>query len=254
MASQITKVLSILKKTYPHAKIVLNYGNNWELLVSVILSAQCTDVKVNQVTAMLFPKYRKLKVKSQKSKVQVKIQNEEQQEILNVATVPIDELERDIRSTGFYHNKAKNIQAAARKILENFRGKIPRTMEEMLTIPGVARKTANIVLGNAYGIISGIAVDTHVQRVTQRLRLVDPEVVGPHKKAIFFTKNNNKMLDFYKDSSPEKIEQQLMKIVPKNDWFNFTYWVIEHGRALCKAQKPGCEICPLQQFCPASRI
>lgn len=249
------QILSVLKKTYPHAKIVLNYGNNWELLVSVILSAQCTDKKVNEVTEALFEKYTKLQ--TYKSTINYKLPDQpktnEEKEIANFATMPIEELEKDIKSTGFYHNKTKNIQGAARKILENFGGKIPRTMEELLTIPGVARKTANIVLGNAYGIISGIAVDTHVQRVAQRLRLVDPEVVGPHKKGFFFTKNNNKILDFYKDASPEKIEQQLMKIVPKSDWFRFTYWIIEHGRAICKAQKPRCEVCPLQKYCPASR-
>lgn len=248
------KVLHILKNTYPQAKIVLNYQNNWELLVSVILSAQCTDKKVNEVTAVIFPKYRKSKITSQKSKSQVKSQNAELQEITNFSVVPIEELERDIRSTGFYHNKAKNIQGAAKKILENFGGEIPRSMEELLTIPGVARKTANIVLGNAYGIISGIAVDTHVQRVAQRLRFVHPDKVGPGKKGIFFTKNGKKILDYYKDASPEKIEQELMTIVPKTDWFKFTYWVIEHGRALCKAQKPDCLRCPLHEICPASRV
>lgn len=300
MSSLLSKqILSILKTTYPHAKIVLNYGNNWELLIAVVLSAQCTDKKVNEVTAVLFKKYTKVQIyKGTKSyRLPFQPKTDEDKEISNFATVPIEELEKDIKSTGFYHNKAKNIQGAARKIMENFGGKIPRTMEEMLTIPGVARKTANIVLGNAYGIISGIAVDTHVQRVTQRLRLVDIEKVGSGKKPIYFEKNvgsphyasllswstsmhrkgastgfgrssdfslreksgssekkDESVLDYYKDASPEKIEQKLMTVVPKKDWFKFTYWVIEHGRAICKAQKPRCEICPLQEFCPASRI
>ena len=294
------QVIDLLRKTYPHAKIVLNYGNNWELLVSVILSAQCTDKKVNEVTSVLWKKYRSSKFKAQNAKLQLKVKSLEEREILNFSSVSLSELEQDVRSTGFYHNKAKNIQGAARKILGNFGGKIPRTMDEMLTVPGVARKTANIVLGNAYGIISGIAVDTHVQRVTQRLRLVNPEEVGPAKKPLFFVKNSqvipakagiytnhrdrfrvkqfgllesesrsrrpeltaegpgmttdSKLLDYYKDASPEKIERKLMNVIPKEDWFRFTYWVIEHGRAICKAQKPTCEICPLQKFCPASRI
>lgn len=297
MSGRQKQIIAILNKTYPKAKIVLNFGNNWELLVSVILSAQCTDKKVNEVTAKLFKKFRNLKLKTENPKLQLKTLSQEIREIQNFATVPIEELEKDIKSTGFYHNKAKNIQGAARKILENFEGKIPRTMEELLTIPGVARKTANIVLGNAYGIISGIAVDTHVQRVTQRLRLVDLDKIGGGKKALYFMKNGQapairsplpwssstrrgvaiagfgrssdfslreksgssekkgkRILDYYKDASPEKIEQELMKVVPESDWFKFTYWVIEHGRALCKAQNPSCDQCPLQKYCPASRI
>lgn len=251
------EILNILKQTYPNAKIVLNYGNNWELLVSVILSAQCTDKKVNEVTAKLFSKYQKTKNKKQKAKSNKKL------EIFNFANVPLTELENDIRSTGFYRNKAKNIKDAAKMILEKFGGKLPKTMAEMLTIPGVARKTANVVLGNAYGIVEGIAVDTHVLRLSQRLRLVNPEQIGPGKKSVKFEKvdlslrvpkgRGNLILDYYKDASPEKIELELMKIIPRKDWFALTYWLIDHGRAICKAQKPDCPRCPLIKLCPVTR-
>ncbi|MBI5613315.1 hypothetical protein HY947_00135 [Candidatus Gottesmanbacteria bacterium] len=145
------KILKVLKEYYPHAKMVLNYSNSWELLVSVILSAQCTDKKVNEVTEKLFKKYTTIE---------------------QYAVCALEELEHDIHLTGFYKNKARSIQGAARMILEKFDGKIPRTMKEILCIPGVARKTANVVLGNAYGIVEGIAVDTHVLRISQRLRLI----------------------------------------------------------------------------------
>ena len=263
--NRIPEILTILKQTYPNAKIVLNYSNNWELLVSVILSAQCTDKKVNEVTAKLFPKYKKTENKKQETMMD---------EIKNFASSPIGELEQNIRQTGFYRNKAKNIQAAARILLEKFSGKLPKTMAEMLTIPGVARKTANVVLGNAYGIVEGIAVDTHVLRLSQRLRLVNPKQVGPRKKPLvipanhvipakagIYTNNSNRFriksgmtLDYYKDASPEKVEQALMKILPKEDWFKTTYWLIDHGRAICKAQNPDCQNCFLNKLCPASRI
>ena len=249
IVNRILEVLTILKQTYPHAKIVLNYGNNWELLVSVILSAQCTDKKVNEVTAKLFKKYPTL------------------DDYVNVDSV---EFEQDIRQTGFYRNKSKNILTAAKLVKQEFGGILPKTMAEMLTIPGVARKTANVVLGNAYGIVEGIAVDTHVLRLSQRLRLVDPKQVGPGKKPIYLglpasdrsmsrasnegKANGKTRLDYYKDASPEKIEQALTKIIPKEDWFRVTYWLIDHGRAICKAQKPDCQNCPLQKLCPASRI
>ncbi|GEM_PF-140540 len=243
MRNRVKHIVYILKKTYPDARIVLNYENNWELLVSVILSAQCTDKKVNEVTEKLFLKYKEPRNRKQET------MTDEALEIENFASVPIEELERDVKSTGFYRNKAKNIQRATKIILENFGGELPKTMAEMLTIPGVARKTANVVLGNAYGIVEGIAVDTHVLRLSQRLRLVDPQKVGPGKKPIYFKRT----LDYYKDASPEKIEQALMKIIPKEDWFTLTYLLIDLGRALCKAQKPICKDCPLKKLCPVSR-
>lgn len=200
------KILTLLKKAYPHAKIILNYSNEWELLVAVILSAQCTDIMVNKVTEKLFKKYKDIKA---------------------YANADISELEQDIRSTGFYKNKAKNIQAAAKMLLEQFQGLLPRSMNEMIKIPGVARKTANIVLGNAFKIYEGIAVDTHVGRLSKRLGLSN-------------------------QSKPEKIEQDLMKLFSQKDWFGLTYLLIEHGRKICNAKKPNCTECILNKLCPSA--
>lgn len=197
-------MLTLLKEHYPNAKIVLHYSNNFELLVAVILSAQCTDVMVNKVTEKLFKKYKTIE---------------------DYANALLSELEQDIKSTGFYRNKAKNIKRGADLILQKYHGRIPKTMEELLEIPGVARKTANIVLGNAYGIVEGIAVDTHVRRLSQRLGLTTHE-------------------------NPEKIEQDLMKLFDKKDWFVLTYLFIEHGRAICIAKKPKCDMCFLSKICP----
>lgn len=221
--ARVQTILNLLKKAYPNAKIVLTYRNPWELLVAVVLSAQCTDVMVNKVTQKLFTKHPTLE---------------------DYVRADIKEFEADIKSTGFYHNKAKNILAAAKLIKEKFGGKIPRTMEEMLTIPGVARKTANVVLGNAYGVVEGIAVDTHVLRLSQRLRMVDLDTIGGKKMAI----------DYKKDADPVKIEQQLMAVVPKEDWFKTTYLLIDHGRAVCRAQNPDCSHCVLKTLCPVSRM
>lgn len=216
-------IIALLKKTYPDAKIVLRYSNSWELLVAVILSAQCTDVLVNKVTDKLFQKYTKLDD--------------------YIHADPL-EFEHDIRSTGFYRNKAKNILSAAKIIQQKFGGRLPKTMEEMLTLPGVARKTANVVLGNAYGVVEGIAVDTHVLRVSQRLRLVDLDKIG----------GKNMQIDFKKDADPVKIERELMGIIPRKDWFKLTYLLIDHGRAICKSQNPNCGACVLSRLCPSSRV
>lgn len=185
------KLLTLLKKTYPNAKIILNFSNEWELLVAVILSAQCTDVMVNKVTEKLFKKYKTIK---------------------DYVNAPSQELEQDIKSTGFYRNKAKNLQSAARFVLEKHDGQPPRTMGEMLKIPGVGRKTANVVLGNAFGVVEGIAVDTHVRRQAQQLGL---------------TTNTN----------PDKIEQDLTALFDKKDWFELTYLLIEHGRTIRNKRK-----------------
>lgn len=233
---RINEILSILQKTYSNAKIALKYSNDWELLVAVILSAQCTDIKVNEVTYRLFSKYKTL------------------EDYLNA---DINKFEKDIRSTGFYHHKAKNILASAKLVKEKFGGKIPETMDEILTLPGVARKTANVVLGNAYKIIEGIAVDTHVHRISQRLRLVDLDKIGGKKKIIFnrpASRPGLEVLDYIKDADPNKVEQELMKNVPREKWFKYTYMIIDHGRAICKAQNPKCDICPLNNLCPASRV
>lgn len=206
MKKRAQKIISLLKKKYPNAKIVLNYSNNWELLVAVILSAQCTDKKVNEVTSKLFKKYKKLD-----DYIQAKPK----------------EFEKEIRSTGFYRAKAKNILASAKIIKEKFGGHIPKTMHEILILPGVARKTANVVLGNAYEVSEGIAVDTHVKRLAQRLG---------------FSKNEN----------PEKIEKDLMRLIPKKDWFKITYLLIDHGRAICTAKDPRCDLCPINKLCPSA--
>ncbi len=192
-------IVAELKKLFPNAKMILNHSNNLELLVAVQLSAQCTDKKVNEVTEKLFRKYKKL------------------DDYVKAKTA---EFEKDIHATGFYKNKTKNILAAAKMIKEKYGGKLPRTMAEMLTIPGVARKTANVVLGNAYAVVEGIAVDTHVRRLTQKFGL---------------TKHND----------PEKIEKDLMEIVPKKDWFKLTYLVIDYGRKYCPAKKHDHANCPL---------
>lgn len=230
--ARVQTILTLLKKAYPNAKIVLKYKNPWELLVAVILSAQCTDVMVNKVTEKLFVKYPTLE---------------------DYITADPAVFEQDIKSTGFYHNKANNILAAAKLIKEKFGGRVPGTMGELLTVPGVARKTANVVLGNAYGVVEGIAVDTHVLRLSQRLRVVDLGTIGG-KKAMTFVRFGKQMVDYKKDADPVKIERQLMEAVPKEGWFRLTYLLIDHGRAVCRAQNPDCSHCVLNSFCPASRV
>lgn len=225
------KILSILKKTYPNAKIALKYTNPWELLVATILSAQCTDKKVNQVTEKLFAKYKSLD---------------------DYIVAKPQEFEQDIRSTGFYKNKAKSILTTAKLVKDQFGGRVPKTMKEMLTLAGVARKTANVVLGNAYGVVDGIAVDTHVHRISQHLRLVDMDYVRG-KKNMTFKREGKEVLDYKKDADPGKIEEELMKLLPKEDWFKAAYLIIDHGRAICRAQNPDCPNCPLTHLCPASR-
>lgn len=225
-------IVSTLKKAYPMASIALKYKNVWELLVSVILSAQCTDKMVNKVTERLFDTYKNLD---------------------GYVNTNIQEFEQDIKSTGFYHAKAKNILASAKIIKEKFGGIVPNTMEDMLTLPGVARKTANVVLGNAYNVVVGIAVDTHVHRLSQRLRLVDMIKIGG-KKLMVFERNGKPVIDYTKDADPNKIEAELMQVIPKSDWFTLTYLFIDHGRAVCKAQNPDCLHCVLQTYCPVSRV
>lgn len=202
------QTIRVLRKTYPDAHCALNHTNPLELLIATILSAQCTDARVNIVTADLFRKYRKA------------------EDFVNVAR---EELERDIHSTGFFRNKAKSIQGACQIIAERYKGKVPETMEELLALPGVARKTANVVLGNAFGIASGIVVDTHVSRLSQRLGLTNQE-------------------------QPEKIERDLIAITPQKEWIDLSHLLIAHGRALCKARNPQCQACPLEPQCPSSTL
>jgi len=201
---QADEIIRRFKKEYPDAHCALNYTNAFELLIATILSAQCTDERVNLVTANLFRKYRK------------------PQDYLEVLQ---EELEQDIHSTGFFRNKAKNIQAACQKIVEQFGGKIPQTMDELLSLNGVARKTANVVLGNAFGIASGVVVDTHVSRLSQRLGLTE-------------------------NTAPEKIEKDLQEIVEEKNWIMFPHWLISHGRKICQARKPKCGECVLNDLCP----
>lgn len=208
------EIFQLLKKHYPKAKMILEWTNNFELLVSIILSAQCTDKKVNEVTEKVFPKYKEKRPELEpqyNNYTRIKIPIQELVEIVNFAYVPLSELEQDIKSTGFYHNKAKSVQAAAKTLLEKFNGILPKTIAEMTTIPGVGRKTANVFLGNAYHIYEGIAVDTHVTKQSQALGLT-------------------------KSTTPEKIEQDLMQLFPQKDWFQLTYMLIEHGRNMRKKQ------------------
>ncbi|MDO8451555.1 MAG: endonuclease III [bacterium] len=233
-ANATEQTLEILEKTYPHARIALSFSNTWELLVAVVLSAQCTDVMVNKVTEKLFKKYPTLD---------------------EYVEARIDEFEQDIKSTGFYHNKAKNILASSRIISEKFNGKVPDTMEKLLLLlPGIARKSANIILGNAYGVIEGIAVDTHVSRVSQRLRLVDPKKIGGKNLVYFTRQGSGPRVDFKKDADPVKIEQSLMATVAKEEWFQISYRLIDHGRQICHARRPLCERCVLNRICPSSRV
>jgi endonuclease-3 len=200
------QIIRALKQEYKDTKCALNYTNAFELLIATILSAQCTDERVNLVTAELFRKYR---------------------EPADYLKVPLAELEQDIRSTGFYHNKAKSIQGACQALIEKYNGQVPQTMEELRRLPGVGRKTANVVLGNAFGIASGIVVDTHVTRLAQRLGLT-------------------------KEQSAEKIEEDLFKLVPEKEWINFSHRLIAHGRKVCNARKPLCGECRLEPLCPSS--
>jgi len=203
--ARLDRIFAELDRLFPSATCALIHGNAWQLLVATILSAQCTDERVNKVTPGLFEKYPTIR---------------------DMANASQDELANDIRSTGFFNNKAKSLRGAAQKILSDFKGNVPKTIEELLTVPGAARKTANVVLGTAYGIASGVVVDTHVQRISQRL-------------------------DLTKNEDPVKIEQDLMKIVPKDRWILFSHQVIHFGRQICVARKPRCASCPLDSICYA---
>ena len=205
---QVQAIIAELRLLYPDAKCSLNFSNPLELLVATQLSAQCTDERVNMVTEQLFQKYRSTE---------------------DFATVSQEELEQDIRSTGFYRNKAKNIRAACQRILTEYGGEVPRTMEGLLSLPGVARKTANVVLGNAFGIVEGFVVDTHIARLSRRL-------------------------GWTKSEDPVKIEQDLMRIIPQKDWLDLSHLLIFHGRAICHARKPLCEQCALVPLCPSAFV
>ena len=202
---RVAAILAKLDEAYPNATCELNHKSAFELLIATILSAQCTDVRVNQVTEILFKKYPDAKA---------------------FAYATPSELEQEIRPTGFFRNKTKSVMGAGKGILEDFGGEVPRTMEEILTLPGVARKTANVVLGTAYGIPSGIVVDTHVQRIANRL-------------------------DLTRNEDPKKIEQYLMQVIPKDKWIQFSHQIIWHGRRICQARKPKCAECNMESLCYA---
>lgn len=202
---RISEIIRILHRTYPKSHTALMFRSPLQILVATILSAQCTDERVNQITPGLFQKY---------------------QSALDFARANQEELEEEIRSTGFFRNKAKNIIGASTKIVEDFSGEVPDNMADLITLPGVARKTANIVLSSGYKKAEGIAVDTHVKRLSGRLGLS-------------------------REKDPDKIEQNLMKIVPREEWIDFNYMLVNHGRQVCQARKPRCPECPLGHLCPS---
>lgn len=204
-AERVRKILPVLKKLYPEAKTALNFKNPLQLLIATILSAQCTDVRVNMVTKDLFKKYKSPK---------------------DWAKADVRQIESDIKSTGFYHNKAVNIKNSCTAIIEKFNNKIPSTMDELTTLPGVGRKTANVVLGNAFGV-PAIACDTHVIRLSRRLQLSE-------------------------NSDPVKLEFDLAEIIPKKSWTLFSHLLILHGRNICRARRPDCENCRITKFCPSA--
>jgi endonuclease III len=206
--ARTAEIITRLKKAYPTAHCALSHTNAFELLVATILSAQCTDERVNIVTSTLFRKYRGPH---------------------DFAAVTQEELEQDIRPTGFFRNKAKSIRAASQRIIDEFGGEVPQTMDQLLSLAGVARKTANVVLGTAFGIASGVVVDTHVSRLSQRLGLT-------------------------KEKTPEKIELALQALVPTKYWVMFSHWLIFHGRQICQARKPKCTECVLADQCPSFKI
>ena len=206
LKDRVKKIISLLKRAYPDAQCSLNHSNAFELLVATILSAQCTDQRVNIVTADLFRKYRK------------------PEDYLKVSE---KELQKDIRTTGFFRNKTKSIRGTAKALIEQYGGEVPESMEELLELPGVARKTANVVLGNAFGIKAGVVVDTHVTRLSHRLGLTEQKTA-------------------------EKIELDLIEIVPRKEWVIFPHLFIHHGRKICKARNPLCAECVVEKLCPSS--
>lgn len=205
-AARTLEIIAGLKRTYPDAHCELNFSNPLQLLIATILSAQCTDKQVNIVTTDLFKKYQRAE---------------------DYAQATQEELENDVRRIGFFRNKAKNIRACCQKLIERHGGEVPRTMDELYALDGVGRKTANVVLGNAYDINVGVVVDTHVSRLSQRLGLTSA-------------------------TTPEKIELELMKLVPQPEWTLFSHWLIWHGRRRCSARKPDCEGCEIAQLCPSA--
>jgi len=203
---RVPEIIKVLRREFPESRTSLEFETPFQVLVATILAAQCTDERVNKVTLGLFRKYPAAAA---------------------FASADREELENEIRSTGFFRNKTKSILGAAKKVVEDFGGRVPDTMAELLTLPGVARKTANIVLSSGYGKAEGIAVDTHVRRLAGRLGLS-------------------------RESDPEKIERDLMRIVPREDWLDFNSMLVDHGRKTCRARKPNCPVCPIRHICPSA--
>lgn len=208
LKGRVIEIINLLEKVHPDAKLALKWSNPLELLVATILSAQCTDERVNRVTESLFKKYRTAE---------------------DYANANLEEFENDIRTISFYRNKARNIKKACQILVEKYNSEVPKTMEDLLSLPGVARKTANVVLSNAYGIFEGIIVDTHVSRVSRRLGLTS-------------------------ETDPEKIERDLMEIVPREKWLRFADLLIFHGRRICTARNPKCDECILNKICPSASL
>jgi len=204
LKQQAKRVTQVLFKTYPEATCALTHANPFQLAVATILSAQCTDERVNIVTKDLFKKYKTPRA---------------------FASAELAELEQDVKSTGFYHNKAKSIKGFAQAIVEEFRGQIPQDIDMLVKLPGIGRKTANVILGTGFGMPTGVVVDTHVQRLSQRLGLTEEE-------------------------DAVKIERELMELLPEKEWIQFSHAMIWHGRQICIARKPKCSACPMQNFCP----
>lgn len=208
LKARASKIIAVLEKKFPDAKCALDFSSPFELMIATILSAQCTDKRVNQITPNLFKKYSSIE---------------------SFAKADIKELENDIHSAGFYHNKAKNIIGCAQGLISLYNGEIPKTLAELVKLPGVGRKTANCVLGNGFGLAEGIVVDTHVSRLCQKIGLTISK-------------------------APEKIEQELMRIVDKKHWINFSHWLILQGRAVCIARRPQCHICEIRNYCNSAEI
>jgi endonuclease-3 len=207
LQEKVAKIIKILRKTYPESRTALHFETPLQILVATILAAQCTDERVNKITPHLFSKYKT---------------------VFDFAEAKQSILEQEIRTAGFYRNKAKNIIAAAKKIVDNFNGSVPQSMNELITLPGVARKTANIVLSSGFKKAEGIAVDTHVKRLSGRIGLS-------------------------KEKYPDKIERDLMRIVPRKDWIDFNYLLVDHGRKVCRARKPLCQECEVKHLCSATK-
>ncbi|MCR4326702.1 MAG: endonuclease III [Candidatus Roizmanbacteria bacterium] len=239
MPGNVSLIVDKLRTKYDPT-IALHYTNPFELVIAVSLSAQCTDKKVNEVTALFFPAL------AQRADHTA---HRERLQIETLAHMPLSEIEQHIRQTGFYRAKARNLQRMANTLLEQFNGIVPDRMKKLIMLSGVARKSANVILGELFHTSEGVVVDTHVKRITQRLRLVSPSAMGGKQKVYY----QPHKLDYVRDASPEKIEKELMRILPHELWNEFPHLLVKLGRDACIAQRPRCDVCILQSVCPVSR-